>query len=55
VEKIQIEQHASGGMFWCAGWLFTLGYLHLDFWKGMLAIVLWPYYVGGYAATLLAR
>jgi hypothetical protein len=28
------------------GWLFTIGYLHLTFWQGVLAIVLWPVYLG---------
>lgn len=27
-------------------WLFTIGYLHLTFWQGILAIVLWPVYIG---------
>jgi hypothetical protein len=27
-------------------WLFTIGYLHLTFWNGVLAIVLWPVYIG---------
>jgi len=27
-------------------WLFTIGYLHLTFWNGVLAIVLWPVYLG---------
>ena len=27
-------------------WLFTIGYLHLTFWKGVLAIVLWPVFIG---------
>jgi hypothetical protein len=46
MEKIRIEQHSFGGMLWFGAWLFTLGYLHLPFWKGVLAIVLWPYYLG---------
>jgi len=29
-----------------SAWLFTIGFLYLTFWKGMLAIVLWPYYLG---------
>jgi hypothetical protein len=45
-ERIKIEQHSFGGMLWCGGWLFTIGYLHLGFWQGVLAIVLWPYYLG---------
>jgi hypothetical protein len=34
------------GALWFAGWLFSLGWLGLGFWKGLLAIVLWPYYIG---------
>ena len=26
--------------------LFTIGYLKLAFWKGVLALVVWPYYLG---------
>lgn len=44
--KIKIEQHSFAGIVWCAAWLFTIGFLHLDFWRGVLAIVLWPYYLG---------
>ena len=36
--------------FWFAGWLFTLGLLKLMFWYGVLAIVIWPYYLGSYVA-----
>ena len=46
VERIRIEQHSISGMLWLAGWLFTIGFLHLPFWKGVLAIVVWPYYLG---------
>lgn len=28
------------------GWLFTIGYCGLSFWKGVLAIIIWPYYLG---------
>lgn len=45
MEKVKIE-HSTAGGFWIAGWLFTIGFLHLGFWKGVLAIVLWPYYLG---------
>jgi hypothetical protein len=34
------------GPFWMIGWLFTIGFTHLSFWKIVLAIVLWPYYLG---------
>jgi len=52
-QKIRIEQHTFMGSLWCAAWLFTIGFLHLDFWRGMLAVILWPYYIGVHASTLM--
>jgi hypothetical protein len=46
MEKIHVEQHGFVGCLWIAAWLFTIGFLHLTFWKGVLAILLWPYYLG---------
>lgn len=37
---------ADAGMLWFVGWLFTIGYLHLHFWKGLLALIVWPYFLG---------
>jgi len=34
------------GSLWFGGWLFTLGYLQLPFWKGLVGVVVWPYYLG---------
>lgn len=48
MEKIKIEQHSSIGLAWFAGWLFTIGYLHLSFWKAVLGLIVWPYYVGAH-------
>jgi hypothetical protein len=45
-DRIRIEQHSSLGMLWIAGWLFTIGFLHLTFWRGVFALVIWPYYLG---------
>lgn len=53
VQKIRIEQHSIAGLFWCASWLFTIGFLHLSFWKGLFAIVIWPYYIGHYVSGLV--
>lgn len=45
--RIRVEQHSAVGLLWFGGWLFTLGYLQLPFfWRGILAVVLWPYYLG---------
>jgi hypothetical protein len=53
MERIGIEQHSFVGSLWFAAWLFTLGMLHLSFWKGALAIVVWPYYLGTTFSALL--
>ena len=52
-ERIRIEQHSVGGLIWVAGWLFTIGFQQLTLGRGILALILWPYYVGAWAATLL--
>ncbi len=46
MQKIRIEQHSATGGAWFALWLFTIGYLHLAFWEGVFALLLWPYYLG---------
>ena len=52
VEKIRIEHHTVWGGLWFAAWLFTIGYLHLAFWQGVLAIIIWPYYLGASLALM---
>lgn len=54
MQKIKIEQHSSIGLLWFAGWLFTLGYLDLSFWRGVWALVVWPYYLGVHFGPLLS-
>lgn len=46
MKGIRIEQQGFMGTVWVAAWLFTIGFLHLTFWRGAIAIVLWPYYLG---------
>ncbi len=45
-----IHRHRDGGAvigpLWLMGWLFTIGYLKLTFWKGLLALIIWPYDLG---------
>lgn len=38
------------GTLWFVGWLFTIGFAGLGFWKGLLALILWPYFLGVLAA-----
>lgn len=53
-DRIKIEQHTCGGLLWFGMWLFTLGFLHLSFWKGIVALFVWPYLLGVETATLVA-
>jgi hypothetical protein len=53
MEKIKIENHTLSGGAWFGGWLFTLGFLHLAFWQGVLALVIWPYYLGVMLSSII--
>lgn len=44
-EVIIIENSLVSGI-WFVAWLFTIGFLRLSFWQGVLAIIVWPYYLG---------
>ena len=44
-QRIKVENGLAGG-FWFAGWLFTLAFAHLGWLQGLLALVVWPYYLG---------
>jgi hypothetical protein len=37
---------AGGGMLWFAGWLFTIAFANLVWWKIILGIVVWPLFLG---------
>ena len=34
------------GMAWFGGWVFTIGYAHLTFWQAVVALCIWPYFLG---------
>jgi hypothetical protein len=47
--KVHCRSNHGGtlcGSAWFIGWLFTIGFLKLTFWKGFLGLILWPYYLG---------
>lgn len=52
MEKQNVVHTGSAGLWWCAGWLFTIGYLKLSFWPGALALIIWPYHIGVAIAAL---
>ncbi len=36
----------SAGSLWFIGWLFTIGFTHPGFWKAVLGLLIWPYFLG---------
>lgn len=50
--RVKMEHNGIMGTFWFAGWLFTIGFLHLTFWKGVLAIIVWPYFLGTWVSRV---
>lgn len=52
MQKIHVEQHSFLGGAWFVGWLFTIGFLELSFFKGLLALFIWPYYLGIFAGGM---
>ncbi len=36
-----------GGTLWFIGWLFTIAFAKLGFWQAVLAIIIWPWFLGG--------
>lgn len=49
-KPVKIEQHSGLGVLWFIGWLFSIGFLKLGFWKGLLALFIWPYFIGAHLA-----
>jgi len=37
---------AVAGVIWFIGWLFTIGFAQLVWWKIILGIVVWPLFLG---------
>lgn len=37
---------ALSGTIWFIGWLFTIGFANLIWWKIIVGIVVWPYFLG---------
>lgn len=40
------------GGFFSIGWLFTIGFLKLNFGHSILALFIWPYYIGKFVGVL---
>ena len=52
-EQIKIDQGGLGFGIWITGWLFSIGFLDLGFWRGLLALFAWPYFLGVRVAEMV--
>ena len=43
-----MKEASIGGTLWFAGWLFTIGFAHLVWWKIIMGIVVWPFFLGNH-------
>jgi hypothetical protein len=46
VIKGKMEVAGIMGPLWFMGWLFTVGFVDLSFWRAVWALLVWPYYLG---------
>ena len=44
--RSRAAQNGLPGFLWFVGWLFTIAFARLVWWKALLAVVLWPYFLG---------
>ena len=49
-KSVKIEQHSGLGAAWFIGWLFSIGFLKMSFFKGLIALFVWPYFLGAHFA-----
>lgn len=45
-KQIHVEAVSIVGPIWFIGWLFTIAFAKLSFWKATLALIIWPHYLG---------
>ena len=44
-KKVKVSVDFAGPI-WFIGWLFTIGFAKLVWWKAILGLVIWAYYLG---------
>ena len=45
-QKSIVISTPTAGMLWFGGWLFTIAFAELGVWKAVLALIIWPYFLG---------
>ena len=44
-KTVRVNNGSAAGAFWTAGWMFTIVFAKLIWWKVLLAILIWPWYL----------
>lgn len=42
----RVHVDSGSGIFWLIGWLFTIAFAGLGWGRAILALAIWPYYLG---------
>jgi hypothetical protein len=45
VSRSRPSSSGLGSLLWFAGWLFTIAFAKLVWWKAVLGLVIWPYFL----------
>ena len=45
-KPVHVHSSSAAGAFWTAGWVFTIAFAKLIWWKALLALIIWPWYLG---------
>ena len=45
-----MKEASIGGTLWFGGWLFTIGFANLVWWKIILGVVVWPFFLANHIA-----
>ncbi len=52
---VTVNANAAVTLPWFTLWIFTIAFAHLSFGQAVLAIVVWPYYLGDAVAKLVTH
>ena len=44
-KPVVVRSGGTAGVFWTAGWMFTIAFAKLIWWQALLALVIWPWYL----------
>ncbi len=43
---VRVDTGGQIGIIWFIGWLFTIAFAKLIWWQALVALIVWPYFLG---------